>query len=150
MADTARTRKGKNRKPRRRPRAGLAVEQLEERVLLSYFPSTANSIGVFEDQLPSMSAALTQFMATHTDGTQKQTLDQINQLRAYNPNYTLIDYRLGTMAGPPEYIINGQWSSDWSTVNSHEDWFAHQTYGGEPQSAADLASGRVIDTPDQS
>jgi fibronectin type 3 domain-containing protein len=133
-------------------RLHLDMEQLEERLVPSFFANTANGIHVFEDQLPGgMSNALVQFTATHTDGTQKQTLAEINQFRAYNPGYTLLDYRLGTMAGPPQYIINGQWGSDFaSTVNPNESWFLHQSYSGEPQSATDLSSGRIIDTPDNS
>ena len=51
---------------------------------------------------------------------------------------------MGTGNSAYDYIINNQWSSDWTTVNQQESWFAHQTYSGEPQSAADLASGRVL------
>jgi Hypothetical glycosyl hydrolase family 15 len=126
-----------------RARAQLELLPLEGRIVPSYFPSTANGIHVFEDQLPSMSSALVKFMATHTDGTQKQTLNQINALRAVNPNYTLIHYQLGSGNSPYDYIINNQWSSDWNYVNQQESWFAHQTYSGEPQSASDLGSGRV-------
>jgi hypothetical protein len=98
---------------------------------------------VFEDQLPSLDNALTQFMATHTDGTQKQTLAAINAFRAYNPNYTMLEYQLGTGNSPAQFILNNQWASDWSYVNSQEAFFAHQTYSAEPQTASDLASGRV-------
>ncbi len=52
-------------------------------------------------------------------------------------------YQLGTGNSPYDYIINDQWASDWSYVNQQESWFAHQSYSGEPQSAADLGSGRV-------
>jgi hypothetical protein len=122
----------------------LEVEVLEERTVLSYFPTTTTGIHVFEDQLPGgLSNAMVQFLATHTDGTQKQTSSQIDQFRAINPDYTLLHYQLGTGNSPFDYIINGQWSSDWSTVNGQESWFAHQSYSGEPQSAADLSSGRV-------
>lgn len=125
---------------RLRPR----LENLEERIVLSYFPSTADGIHVFEDQLPSgLSAAMVQFVATHTDGTQKETLAQTNQFRAINPDFTVLHYQLGTGNSPYQYIINDQWSSDYTYVNQQESWFAHQSYSGEPQSAADLASGRV-------
>src|SRR5439155_6578704 len=60
-----------------------------------------------------------------------------------NPNFTVLHYQLGTGNSPYDYIISNQWSSDWSYVNQQESWFAHQSYSGEPQSAADLASGRV-------
>jgi Hypothetical glycosyl hydrolase family 15 len=128
----------------KRPRVRLEVEVLEERTVPSYFPSTANGIHVFEDQLPGgLSNAMVQFLATNTDGTQKQTSSEIDQFRAINPDYTLLHYQLGTGNSPYDYIINDQWSSDWTYVNQQESWFAHQTYSGEPQSAADLSSGRV-------
>ncbi len=116
------------------------IQGLEERIVPSYFPSTANGIHIFEDQLPNgMSSAMTQFVATHTDGTQKELLSQTNQFRAINPNFTVLHYQLGTGNSPYDYIINDQWSSDFSYVNKQESWFAHQSYSGEPQSPADLA-----------
>ena len=121
------------------------VEGLEDRVVLSYFPTTTNGIHIIEDQLPGgLSSAMVQFVATHTDGTQKQLFSQTNQFRAKNPNYTVLHYQLGTGNSAYSYIINNQWSSDFSYVNQQESWFAHQSYSGEPQSAADLASGRVL------
>lgn len=125
-------------------RTRLQLECLEDRAVPSYFPVTTNGIHVLEDQLPGgLSSAMVRFLATHTDGTQKQTLNITNQFRAINPNFTVLHYQLGTGNSAYQYIINNQWSSDFSFVNQHEDWFAHQTYSGEPQSAADLASGRV-------
>jgi hypothetical protein len=122
----------------------LRVEQLEGRIVPSYFPPTANGIHVFEDQLPSgLSNAMMQFLAMHIDGTQKELLNQTNQFRAINPNFTVLHYQLGTGNSPYQYIINNQWASDWSYVNQQESWFAHQSYSGEPQPAANLASGRV-------
>jgi hypothetical protein len=117
---------------------------LEGRVVPSYFPTTTNGIHIFEDQLPGgLSSAMVQFVATHTDGTQKETLGMTNQFRAINPDFTVLHYQLGTGNSPYQYIINNQWSADWNYVNQQESWFAHQSYSGEPQSAADLASGRV-------
>jgi hypothetical protein len=120
------------------------VELLENRIVPSYFPSTTTGIHVFEDQLPGgLSSAMAQFLATHTDGTQKQTSSEIGQLRAINSSYTLLHYQLGTGNSPYDYILNDQWASDWSYVNQQESWFAHQSYTGEPQSTSDLTSGRV-------
>jgi Bacterial Ig-like domain (group 3)/Hypothetical glycosyl hydrolase family 15/Domain of unknown function (DUF4214)/SdrD B-like domain len=129
---------------RRLQPARLHFEELEHRIALSYFPSTANGIHVFEDQLPTgLSNAMVQFIANHIDGTQKEQLSQTQQYRAINPDFTVLHYQLGTGNSPYDYIINNQWSSDWTYVNQQESWFAHQTYSGEPQSASDLASGRV-------
>jgi hypothetical protein len=133
-----------SRSIRRSPGVRFRIEGLEVRVVPSYFPSTADGIHIFEDQLPgNLSSAMTQFVATHTDGTQKELLSQTDQFRAINPNFTVLHYQLGTGNSAYDYIINDQWSSDFSYVNQQESWFAHQTYSGEPQSAADLASGRV-------
>jgi hypothetical protein len=141
MAGTLRA---SRRASRRSKRTHLDLLILDERIVPSYFPSTTNGIHVFQDQLPTgMPAALVQFLATHTDGTQKQTANAINAFRAVNPNYTLLHYQLGSGNSPYNYIINNSWSSDWSYVNGQEDWFAHQSYSGEPQSATDLSSGRV-------
>src|SRR5439155_8810867 len=124
-------------------RVHLLVEELEGRVVPSYFPSTTNGIHIIEDQLPSsLSNAMIKFVATHMDGTEKELLNQTNQFRAINPNFTVLHYQLGTGNSPYDYIINNQWTSDWNYVNQQESWFAHQTYSGEPQSAGDLASGR--------
>jgi hypothetical protein len=121
------------------------VEGLEDRDVPSYFPSTTSGIHIFEDQLPGgLSGTMLQFLATHTDGTQKELLAQTNQLRAINPNFTVLHYLLGTGNSAYDYIINNQWASDFNYVNQQENWFAHQSYSGEPQSAADLASGRVL------
>jgi hypothetical protein len=129
---------------RRSQPARLHIEPLEDRVVPSYFPSTANGIHILEDQLPNnLSSAMTQFVATHIDGTQKELLNQTQQFRAINPNFTVLHYQLGTGNSPFDYIINNQWSSDWSHVNQQESRFVHQSYSGEPQSVADLGSGRV-------
>src|SRR4051794_36782072 len=125
-------------------RARLRVERLECRAVPAYFPPTTNGIHIIEDQLPGgMSNAMIQFVATHTDGTQKQLLAATNQMRAFNPDYTVLHYQLGTGNSPFQFILNNNWSADWTYVNQQEGWFAHQSYSGEPQSAADLASGRV-------
>ena len=137
-------REGSRAKQQQR-RTRILLERMEDRILLTYFPSTANGIHIFEDQLPdNLSPAMTQFVATHTDGTQKELLSQTNQFRAINPNFTVLQYQLGTGNSAYDYIINDQWSSDFNYVNQQESWFAHQTYSGEPQSSSDLTSGRVL------
>jgi hypothetical protein len=134
----------RNGAKKRPPQVRLALEVLEDRTVPSFFPPTTNGIHVFEDQLPSgLSTAMAKFLATHTDGTQKQLLSDITLLRSYNSSYTLLHYQLGTGNSPYNYIINNQWASDWTYVNQQESWFAHQTYTSEPQSGSDLTSGRV-------
>src|SRR5262249_24394422 len=117
-------------------RARPRVNRLEDRAVPTFFPSRLGGIHVIEYHLPGgLSAAMVQFVATHTDGTQKQVLSLTNPLRAINPDFTVLHYQLGTSNSAYQYIINNQWSSDWSYVNQQESWFAHQSYSGEPQSA---------------
>src|SRR5438445_2973712 len=78
MTDTSftsqRVGRRKTSKTKRQPHR-LLIEELEGRVVLSYFPSTTNGIHIIEDQLPSsLSNAMVQFVANHIDGTQKELL----------------------------------------------------------------------------
>jgi hypothetical protein len=114
---------------RRRP---LCLERLEAREMLdaSAFADTSSKIGVFNDQLVTgLSNQLIQFIATHTDGTQKETAAYNQEFRNYNPQWALLYYKLATTAGPAPYIINNQWTSDWNTVNANESWFMHNASG---------------------
>src|SRR5262245_32251152 len=90
-----------------RPRlARLRVEELEDRIVPSFFPPTTNNIHIFEDQLPTgLSNAMLQFVATHIDGTQKERLNQSQQFRTINPNFTVLHYQLGTGNSPYDYIL---------------------------------------------
>ena len=100
---------------RQLPRAVLRVEGLEGRAVPTAFPSTADGIHVIEDQLPGgLSAALARFVATHTDGTQKETLAQTAQFRAINPDYTVLHYQLGTGNSAYDSIINDRWANQLS------------------------------------
>lgn len=66
------------------------------------------------------------FAATRYVGSQKQSGAELARLRAVNPNYVLLHYRLATASGPPEYIqANGDWGSDWASVTANESWFVH-------------------------
>src|SRR5690348_14260004 len=119
-----------------RQRTFLRLEQLEAREVLdaSAFPVTNNGIYLLSDQLMNMSsysAQLTDFIATHFVGTEKLTAAQNAQFTAVNPNWVLLNYRLGTASGPAQYILaNGQWGSDWPTVNASESWFMHNPTNG--------------------
>ena len=95
------------------------------------FPDTWDGIRVFADQLPSLSVAQRQFAASHYVGTQKQTSNLIDAIRAYNPDFIMIQYRLGVRESGHEctYIHNDTWSTDWDTIDPHEDWFVHDDQG---------------------
>jgi hypothetical protein len=93
---------------------------------LGLLPDTTDGIHLFADQLPSgYSDTLVRFAATHYAGTQKMLKAENDRYRAVNPNWLLLHYRLGASSGPVQYIHDNQWSSDWTDVTSHEDWFMH-------------------------
>ena len=89
------------------------------------FPDTWDRIGVFADQLPSLSVAQRQFAASHYAGTQKQTSNLIDAIRVYNPDFLMLQYRLGTRESghSAPYIHNDSLSNDWANIDSHSDWF---------------------------
>lgn len=95
------------------------------------FPDTRDGIHVFSDQLQSgMSGPQYSFAATKLAGCQKMLLDDVRNLRAYNPNFIVLHYQLGCGNGPELFIDGNEWVSDWDTVAAHVDWFMHQ--GGSP------------------
>ncbi|HOT90730.1 MAG TPA: putative glycoside hydrolase [Anaerolineae bacterium] len=103
------------------------------------FPDTTNGIHVFNDQLANMSEEQFQFAATHYVGTQKMTRADADHLRTYNPNFIILNYRLGmglgyrgiesgcTPSGDWLSIIDGNdWVQEWpGDGNVVEDWFYH-------------------------
>jgi len=96
------------------------------------FPTSWDHVQVFVDQLDGgLTSAQKKFAASHYAGTQKQTSDLIDAIRVYNPNFIMLQYRLGVRdsGGQVPFIHNNSWSSDWATINSHEDWFVHDSQG---------------------
>jgi len=90
-------------------------------------------VHVFSDQLPlgDMSDPLVRFAATHYVGSQKQTGAEIARLRAYDPGFVLLHYRLATASGSAAYIRpDGTWGSDWQEVSAQESWFEHRLADG--------------------
>jgi hypothetical protein len=94
---------------------------------LRSIPDTTGAIHVWQDQLPdSMTPAQLRFVATHVDGTQKVSLQTARALRAYNPGFLVLHYRLGIGDGPVPFRIGTSWASDFGYVTHHEAWFWHQ------------------------
>lgn len=90
------------------------------------FPDTADGIYVFVDQLSGgLTVAQRQFAASHYVGTQKQTSGLIDAIRVYNPNFIMIQYRLGVRDSghSANFIHNNTWSNDWATIDPHNEWF---------------------------
>jgi hypothetical protein len=89
-------------------------------------PDTSGAVHVWDDQLPdSMTPAQIRFVATHVDGTQKVSLQTARALRAVNPGFLVLHYRLGIGDGPVPFRIGDRWASDYLHVTHHESWFWH-------------------------
>ncbi len=88
------------------------------------FPSTVSNVHVFNDQIGmNMTPALWQFAATHYVGTQKMIADHVALLRAHNPGFIVLGYKLGIGAGDIANVFGNQWVSDWNLVTPHPAWF---------------------------
>jgi len=89
-------------------------------------PNTEGTVHVWQDQLPDdMTDAQVRFEASHVDGTQKVSLQTAQGLRAVNPGFLVLHYRLGIGDGPVPFRIGSRWASDYSRVRSHNPWFWH-------------------------
>jgi hypothetical protein len=89
-------------------------------------PDTSAVIAVWNDQLPdSMTPAQIRFVASHVDGTQKVSLATARALRAFNPGFLVLHYRLGIGDGPVPFRIGTRWASDYGQVSRHGSWFWH-------------------------
>jgi hypothetical protein len=90
-------------------------------------PDTSAAVHVWDDQLPdSMTDAQVRFVARHVDGTQKVSRQTAERLRAVNPGFLVLHYRLGIGDGPVPFRIGEEWASDYGSVTRHESWFWHQ------------------------
>ncbi len=105
------------------------------------FPDTSSRIGVLTDQLPGgMTDAQIRFAATHYVGSQKLTLNLSRPLRAINPDFIVLHYRLAMWQSAPRvnYIVDGdRWSNDFPRVDPHESWFWHNPAGQRVASSQD-------------
>ncbi len=107
-------------------------------------PDTWDGIHVFNDQLWLYdNPAWIEFSASHYVGTQKMTRPDADALRAVNPNFVILNYRLGMglgyqgVDGWETCNFTGDWlgvveGTDWVTEwpgdeNVNEDWFYHWT-----------------------
>ena len=104
-------------------------------------PPTIEGIHVFNDQIDvhNLSDAQVAFAATHYVGTQKLTRQAAQRLRAYNPNFIVLHYRLGLgigyraandacqPTGESLSIIHGdEWVQEWPGDEAlPEAWFYH-------------------------
>lgn len=102
------------------------------------WPDTSRGVHVFNDQLiQGMTDAQVQFAATHYAGTQKMILSEADRLRAVNPSFMILHYRLGLGLGFREvengceptggyiYIVEGNnWVREWpGNATTAPGWF---------------------------
>ncbi|HET6382782.1 MAG TPA: putative glycoside hydrolase [Armatimonadota bacterium] len=94
------------------------------------FPDTTDQIRVFVDQLPvQLTDAQARFVASHYAGSQKMPVSWTRRIRRLNPNFLMLHYQLAIGAGPAAFLVGEQWTNDFATVTTHEDWFLHDTQG---------------------
>jgi hypothetical protein len=94
-------------------------------------PDTTAAIHVWDDQLPDdISAAQVRFLARRVDGTQKVSRRAALALRAHNPGFLVLHYRLAIADGPEPFRIGEDWGTDYAAVRQHGAWFWRE--GGRP------------------
>src|SRR5512139_2858235 len=79
----------------------LAVTAAEVPGIIHPFPDTAEGVHVFNDQLAAweMSGAQFEFAAGHYAGIQKMFASDARRFRSHNPNFVILNYRLGLGLG---------------------------------------------------
>ncbi|MDP3980306.1 MAG: DUF6067 family protein, partial [Chlamydiota bacterium] len=100
------------------------------------FPNTMSQTRVFSDQFPSRNSATDaqyQFAATKFAGVQKMRLSDVQALRAINPNFIVINYRLALGLGNTSIVWGDNWISEFQNASDkglQEDWFVHALSNG--------------------
>lgn len=96
------------------------------------WPDTTRGVHVFNDQLaPWMSEAQWQFAATHYAGTQKMLRADADHLRAINPGFLILHYRLGHALGYRAIEGDCRPTGDWLQVIEGNAWV--QEWPGDDQ-----------------
>lgn len=99
-------------------------------------PDTSDGIHVFNDQLTGLTAGRISFAVSHYAGTQKMTRADADALRAVDPQFVILHYRLGlglgyratvgtcSPTGEYIYIVNGTWVREWpDDATLQNSWF---------------------------
>jgi hypothetical protein len=96
----------------------LTVTAPELSEIIHPFPDTADGIHVFNDQLAvwEMSEAQFEFAARHYAGTQKVFASDVRRLRSHNPNFVILNYRLGMGLGYQSTRAGCEPSGTWTEV----------------------------------
>jgi hypothetical protein len=113
-----------------RPQATIPSDDTS--TVIRPFPDTRDGIYVFNDQLGTwqMSEAQFEFAANHYVGTQKIFASDIRRLRAHNPDFIVLNYRLGLGLGYQETNANCTPSGAWIEVIEGERYL--QEYPQNP------------------
>ncbi len=105
--------------------------------LIHSFPDTTEGIHIFNDQLAvwEMTEAQFEFAASHYAGTQKVFASDARRLRSHNPNFVILNYRLGMGLGYQSATKDCQPNGVWAEViegekrlreypeNPPDEWF---------------------------
>ncbi len=105
--------------------------------IIHAFPDTAEGIHIFNDQLAvwEMSEAQFEFAARHYAGTQKVFASDARRLRSHNPNFIILNYRLGMGLGYQSTVEGCESNGVWTEViegekrlreypdNPPDEWF---------------------------
>ncbi len=96
----------------------------DEKSSINRFPDTTNGIHVFNDQLATwdMSEEQFKFSATHYAGTQKVFASDARRFRAYNPEFVVLNYRLGLGLGYQTVGNNCDPNGNWIELIDGEKW----------------------------
>lgn len=87
------------------------------------FPDTTRGVHIFSDQLSAgMSDGQCSFSATHYAGAQKMLRIDADRLRAMNPSFVILHYRLGLGLGYRAPESRCQPTGDWLAVIEGNDW----------------------------
>lgn len=84
------------------------------------------TVRVWDDQLASnLTPAQLHFVATHEAGAEKLLRSQIRALKAINPSFKVLQYRLAMGLGRHTQVIDGdRWVDEWP-ASPQEQWFTH-------------------------
>jgi len=96
----------------------LVTTEPEAARVIHSFPDTMEGIHVFNDQLAvwEMSEAQFEFAARHYAGAQKVFASDARRLRAHNPNFVILNYRLGLGLGYQETTEDCEPNGVWTEV----------------------------------
>ena len=97
------------------------------------WPSTRTGITPFSDQFGQVTDAQLRFAATHFAGVQKMTVSQTAVLKAANPGFIVLNYRLANGLGIDTLIIEGdRWVPEYpGDAALQEQWFYHHPANGQ-------------------